>query len=190
MIIAGHLGVLALGGEAVGARLVAGLAVEDMTADLGAPGEDVPPVRFDVIGVIPKGAIGRVLGHAGVDGIGELLAQPPGAMVLGLVAAPVAPPRKLTAVPPPFAALLDDLADLAREARVVDPVHHHVADGDLARIGLAPGFEVDGERQTFDLLRHLDRGFGHLDPGPRRQGQEEADGQGDQPAAGDDEAPP
>jgi len=35
-------------------------------------------------------------------------------------------------------------------------IHHNVANGDLALVGLAPGFEIDRESQAFELFTQVD----------------------------------
>ena len=126
--------------------------VKDVLADFGPLVEGDAPVRVDVIGVIPECAIGGIFDLLGSEFLGQALALAPGPPIPGRVGPPVAVPGELAAKTTLLATLHDDLANGIGELSAFDPVHDDVGDSDLAGIGLAAGFMVDGEGEAVKLI--------------------------------------
>lgn len=130
-----------------------------MPADDRPGNQVVPPDRSYIICMIPKGA---ARGIFGITPINEPRYHPaflPGLRVVRLVATAVAPPRELAFVKSAFAALLHDIADLARKALVRNAVEHDKADGELAVQWLTARLKVNIECETVQILGYARSSF-------------------------------
>ena len=134
-------------------RLVA--QIENVGADLADRLHDLAPVWVDIFGMIPQGAFGRVGGKANIDLLRDMDAFIPGMLVARAVGLAVAPPGELTPMTAPITALLDHLADGFGKFRIGDPVHDHMADGDLAFGGLITRLEIDVEGEAVHFVDEI-----------------------------------